>query len=213
MKTLFKLILGFILILGFSSCEEDEPVVVPTTTKYKVTVSTNKGGEVTPSISFVEEGKSLTLKIQPYFGYEIEKLNLDGQNVVCSGSDCFTLSNVKKDHFVEVSFKENLKGKILGRWRMDSLNIYNWNTRNWEYHKIYNVPNEDQYVLWLMPDNVAFVGYPGHFSGWKWDIDTKGKFVLWEDKYEILKLTTDTLVIGQKETCREVYFKEYISGL
>jgi hypothetical protein len=207
MKALFKLIPWFfILVLGFSSCEED-PVVIPTTKKYQVVASSGIGGVVTPSTSFVEEGKSLTVNIQPDFGYEIEQLKLDGQNVLCS-LKCYTIKEIKKDYLLEVSFKETLKAKAVGRWRLDSLNIYNYLTDKWEYHKIYGVAGQDQNLLILSPGS-AFWGTQDRLHGGSWNlIPEKNQFIFKSEVNQIYKLDDKNFVFGQKNVFYEVYFRE-----
>jgi hypothetical protein len=209
MKKLFLILLTscFVLMLC-SSCEEEPPVVLKKYCRLKGV--SPYGGLVYPKDTLVIEGNSATFRIEPFFGWNYDSAVLDSQNVNCKNLK-YTIEKVTKNHVFEASFKETLKSKILGRWRMDSLNLYNWGTRSWEYHKIYNVPGETQTIVCLLPYGTAFIGPPENLWVWKWDINSSGKLVLSEDKYNIEKFTGDTLIIGQEKTCREVYFREYTS--
>ena len=72
--------------------------------EYTVTISSNAGGTVSPyGAAKVKEGESLTVSIVPSQDYVIEKITLDGVDVVVATS--LVINNVRANRSVVVTFK------------------------------------------------------------------------------------------------------------
>lgn len=81
----------------------------PEAKKYTVTVTCGAGGSVSPSgKAEVQEGGSVSFTITPNEGYEIDKLIIDGLQVLPLKS--YNFMNVDSDHTLYVTFKESSGG-------------------------------------------------------------------------------------------------------
>lgn len=78
-----------------------------TKAEYKVTASAGTGGSISnPGDTMVADGGDITFTVTPYAGYSIDQVLLDRQPVTLVNGK-LTLSNVKADHTISVSFKKN----------------------------------------------------------------------------------------------------------
>ena len=73
-------------------------------TKYKIIVSYEEGGVITPNTTRVKKGDDKTFEIQVYEGYRIVDVLIDGESVGAVKS--YTFENVKKQHTIEAIFEK-----------------------------------------------------------------------------------------------------------
>ena len=79
------------------------------TTRYTITASAGKGGEVSPDGSVrVVRGSSKTFTITPDAGYVIEDVLVDGESV--GAVDKYTFENVREKHTIKAVFAEQNGG-------------------------------------------------------------------------------------------------------
>lgn len=79
------------------------------TTRYTITASAGKGGEISPDGSVrVVRGSSKTFTITPDAGYVIEDVLVDGESV--GAVDKYTFENVREKHTIEAVFAEQNGG-------------------------------------------------------------------------------------------------------
>jgi hypothetical protein len=79
--------------------------IAATPTTYTLTASAGSGGSVSPTTATVAEGGSQTFTATPNQGKEVDLWKIGG-NTVQSGGNSYTLSNVRANHAIEVTFKD-----------------------------------------------------------------------------------------------------------
>ncbi len=83
----------------------DDGSVVPQSKKYTVLVSAGNGGTASPEGNVsVEENGAITIGFTPDEGYQVKSVTVDGQDMGAKTS--YTLSNVREDHTVMVTFEK-----------------------------------------------------------------------------------------------------------
>ena len=71
--------------------------------EYEILSSTGSGGTIQPSgISRMTEGSSAEFLIQPFYGYRVEKLLVDGESL--PPAESYTFENITSDHEIHVVF-------------------------------------------------------------------------------------------------------------
>jgi hypothetical protein len=107
--------------------------VTPTTvyyyTTYRLTGTAGEGGTISPSAVTITRGESKTFTIQPDAGYQVSDVLLDGKSVLdavkfaTDGSATCTLSDIRADHALSVSFTPAVPTftDIEGHWAYDSI--------------------------------------------------------------------------------------------
>jgi len=132
MKNLiFLLVLGLILVSigGCSDTNTPEPPIPPVVVikKYNLTAKNDSliGGTITPTTLVVDSGKSATFTITPDFGCLVKELKVNGTVVSLTTSNTYTVTSVKSDLNLVVTFKKTLNWYLIQKpWTADSTYWY-----------------------------------------------------------------------------------------
>lgn len=174
MKRSTKLLLILLIIIGFWACQKDPfgapidltPVVQDpvSTVKYKIEISViGDGGTVTPTLTEVNKGASITISTKPQPGFAEDSI-IVGLKSFPLTQNSYTFNDVSSDLKIGVKFKKtNLWYLIKDQWLQYSCDGRLANTTgNWipydNFHKQKYIFDENYKYKLYLDDNPTAIG-------------------------------------------------------